>query len=170
MRKIAILSDTHGHIDEQILEYCRGCDEIWHAGDVGSMEVIDKLREIAPLQAVYGNIDDQTLRRILPEHLTFETEGLRVFITHIGALPPRYSKQVKALLDTHRPRLFVCGHSHILRVIPDPARGLLYVNPGAAGHHGFHSIRTMLHLYLAGGKAHKMEVIELGKRGRTAQL
>jgi putative phosphoesterase len=169
MRKIAILSDTHGHIDEQILKFCRGCDEIWHAGDVGGLQVIEALQEIAPLRAVYGNIDDQALRRVLPEHLAFEAEELQVFMTHIGALPPRYSKKIKDLLDAHHPQLFVCGHSHILRVIPDPAQKLLYINPGAAGHHGFHNIRTMLHLYIAGGKAQKIEVIELGKRGQLVQ-
>lgn len=167
MLRITLLSDTHGHIDEGILQQCTGSHEIWHAGDIGSPYVLDALQPIAPLRAVYGNIDNNRLRRQLPEVLVFECGGLRTLMLHIGALPPRYSQRVRQLLEWHQPHLLVCGHSHILRILPDARRGLVYLNPGAAGHEGFHSIRTLLQLWIEDGKLHKAEAVHLGKRGRN---
>ena len=164
--KIGLLSDTHGYLDENLFEYFNICDQIWHAGDVGSWEIVEHLRDWKPLRAVYGNIDYGPIKQQLPEHEVFECEGLQVWITHIGGYPPQYSAKIKKLLEVYRPGLFICGHSHILKAMPDPARGLLHLNPGAAGHEGFHHMRTAMRFDVAEGKVANLEVIELGRRGK----
>lgn len=164
--KIGLLSDTHGYLDDKILGYFDSCDEIWHAGDIGNLEVADKLAAFKPLRAVYGNVDDASVRRAHPENARFHCEGLDVRITHIGGYPPRYIPAVLQELRQRPPDIFVCGHSHILRVMHDPKLGkLLYLNPGAAGQHGFHHMKTLLRFDVHAGKVSGMEVIELGKRG-----
>jgi uncharacterized protein len=164
--KIGLLSDTHSYLDEKIFAYFDSCDEIWHAGDIGSLEVADRLAAFKPFRAVHGNIDDATLQRMYAKDLRFHCEGMDVWITHIGGFPPRYNPAVLRELRQHPPQIFICGHSHILRVMPDPKLGnLLYLNPGAAGQHGFHQIKTMLRFEINSGKISGMQAIELGKRG-----
>ncbi len=165
MKKIGLLSDTHGFLDEKIFEYFAGCDEIWHAGDIGSREVTDRLQAFRPLRAVYGNIDDPILRRLFPENLRFECEGLDVWITHIGGYPGRYPKRIREVLASDPPGLFICGHSHILKVMPDKKYGLLHINPGACGRQGFHKMKTVVRFTVLEGKVKDLEVIELGRRG-----
>ncbi|HEV7347137.1 metallophosphoesterase family protein [Telluribacter sp.] len=166
MVKIGLLSDTHGYLDERLFDYFSDCDELWHAGDVGAADIIRKLEAFKPLRVVSGNIDGREVRLLSQENLHFELEGFRVWMTHIGGAPPRYNPQVKPTLQLQTPDIFVCGHSHILRVIRDPKlRKLLYLNPGAAGREGFHKIRTALRFILDQGTIRSMEVIELGKRG-----
>lgn len=163
---IGLLSDTHGHMDAHILHHLDGCDEIWHAGDVGAGPVLDQLRTLAPVKAVYGNIDDGPLQNELPESLSQHYQGLHLWMIHIGGRPGRYASGVPARLKNMRPDLFICGHSHILKVAHDPRWNHFYVNPGAAGHHGFHQQRTMLRLHLQEGALVSVEVVELGPRGR----
>ena len=165
MKKILLLSDTHGYLDDAILTHVANADEVWHAGDIGTIELTDRIAKIKPLRAVYGNIDGHVLRSAFQEDLIFTCEGINVFITHIGGYPTRYSKGIKEKLMIHRPDLFICGHSHILKVIRDQQLRLLHMNPGAAGIHGFHKIRTMLRFEISDGKIQNVEVIELGLRG-----
>ncbi|MCC7302840.1 MAG: metallophosphoesterase family protein [Bacteroidia bacterium] len=167
--RIALISDTHGHLDPLLFKYADTCDEIWHAGDIGAQEgrqlgVLEELRKFKPLRAVFGNIDDGKTRKELQETLEFELEGLKVFITHIGGYPGHYAPGIKAKLLKKRPGLFICGHSHILKVIPDKELGLLHMNPGAAGIHGFHTVKTMLRFTIREGKVQELQAIELGKR------
>jgi len=167
--KIAILSDTHGWLDEQLLAHVQEADEIWHAGDVGNIEVIETLGRLpGKLRVVYGNIDDQPVRQATGEWVNFTAGGLRVLITHIAGRPPRYNARVRQKIAEHQPDLLVCGHSHILKVMPDKANSLLFINPGACGHHGFHKIRTIITLQITAGKPHALQVVELGKRGRIS--
>ncbi|MEK7257853.1 MAG: metallophosphoesterase family protein, partial [Bacteroidota bacterium] len=144
MKKIGLLSDTHSHLDEHIFQYFQACDEIWHAGDIGSMALADRLEKFKPLRAVHGNIDDAAMRRRFPEDLRFECEGLDVFITHIGGYPGKYNLRVREILQANPPKLFICGHSHILKVMPDRQFDLLHINPGACGEEGFHKIKTVV--------------------------
>ena len=162
--RIGLISDTHGHIDDRILHHLEGCDEIWHAGDIGHFRVTDALAKVAPLVVVHGNIDDQLLRRDFPEHQHLERGGCRIWMTHIGGRPGRYAKGIRSGLNAHRPDLFVCGHSHLLLVQKDPSWGGLYLNPGAAGKQGFHAMRTLLRFNLADGQVLNPEVVELGRR------
>ena len=170
MIKIGLISDTHSHMDDAILEAFKSCDEIWHAGDIGDHDVMKQLEGIAPLRAVYGNIDDHLARRSYPKDQLFEVEGLSVFMTHIGGYPPRYTTYVRDVIDREKPDLYICGHSHILKVMPDKKRQILHMNPGAAGHHGFHKIRTVLRFAINKGKIEQVEVVELGFRGRGLTL
>lgn len=164
--KIGLISDTHGSLDPKVFDYFQHCDEIWHAGDIGELSIADKLEAFKPLRAVYGNIDDKDIQIRYPEDLFFECEGLHVWMTHIGGAPPRYNPRIKKILAARRPDIFVCGHSHILRVAKDPAlEGMLYVNPGAAGNQGFHFMKTIVRFEILTGEVRDMEVIELGKRG-----
>ncbi|WP_296621884.1 metallophosphoesterase family protein [Marivirga sp.] len=165
--KIGLISDTHGFWDEAIPKYFEDCDEIWHAGDVGEAgQIIESLSKIAPTLVVYGNIDTPEFQKTYTENLFFEREGVKIFMTHIGGKPPSYNPRVKKLIQSEKPNVFICGHSHILRAMPDPKHGnLLYLNPGAAGNQGFHKIRTMMRFEINNGKVEKLEVIELGKRG-----
>ena len=159
------MSDTHGYLDEHILKLCKEADEIWHGGDWGP-DVNEKLEELGkPIQSVFGNIDGQQIRAIYPETNRFECEGLRVFIKHIGGYPGHYAPGVKAALSKEKPGMFISGHSHILKVIRDPdISGLIHINPGAAGVHGFHKVRTMVNFKIDNGKVFDMNVIELGMR------
>lgn len=166
MKRIGLLSDTHGYLDPAIFSHFSLCDEIWHAGDVGSTEIIEKLRDFKPLRVVYGNIDARDVQQMSEEHSNFELEGFNVWMTHIGGAPPRYNPQVMPKLRSDTPDIFVCGHSHILRVIRDKElKNMLYINPGAAGKEGFHKFRTILRFNLHDGLISQMEAIELGKRG-----
>ena len=165
MKKILLLSDSHNYIDESIKLHAAASDEIWHAGDIGLVKITDILGNIKPVRAVYGNIDDQQVRTVWPLHQQFTLEGLKVFITHIGGQPGRYNPEVIQLIKSFKPDLFICGHSHILRVIRDPVHNLLYMNPGAAGKHGFHHMRTMIQFSIHQSKIENVEVIELGLRG-----
>lgn len=165
MKRIGLISDTHSHLEEAVFDYFEECDEIWHAGDVGDAQVVDRLEAFRPLRAVYGNIDDGPMRRRFPEDLRFELEGVDVFMTHIGGYPGRYNRRVRELLRADPPKLFICGHSHILKVMPDKQLGLLHINPGAAGNHGFHKVKTIIRFSLDAGQVADLQVVELGKRG-----
>lgn len=165
MKKILLLSDTHSYIDEQILKFVKQADEVWHAGDIGQLTVTDTLKKLKPLRAVYGNIDDKDARATFPLDLKFTVEGVTVWITHIGGYPNKYHQRVREALAKNPPKLFICGHSHILKVQFDKKLNILHVNPGAAGKHGFHTIRTMVRFELDAGVIKNMEVIELAKRG-----
>lgn len=161
--KIGIISDTHGHLDDQILHYLAPCDEVWHAGDIGTLEVARKLTTFKPLKAVHGNIDDTTLRSYYPEHQFFTCQGLNIWITHIAGKPNAYPLTISKILKEKQPHILVCGHTHILRIIRDPHyNNLLYLNPGAAGKYGIHTVRTLLRFDIKHQKACNMEVIELG--------
>ena len=163
--KIGLLSDTHGYLDPAIFDYFKDCDELWHAGDIGNMKIIEKLEKFKPLRAVYGNIDGGILRQTFPLDLKFNCEGMDVWITHIGGYPGRYSKRIRETLQVQAPQLFICGHSHILKIMPDKKYNLLHINPGACGHHGFHQMRTIVRFDIQNAKILNCEVIELGKRG-----
>ena len=164
MLRIGLLSDTHGWLDPALEKHFAGCDEIWHAGDIGGLGVTDELARWKPLRAVHGNIDDATTRREFPADRRFEVEGLRVWLTHIGGRPPRYDRRVAQQLREDPPGLFICGHSHICLVQWDERLKCLYMNPGAAGRHGFHTMRTALRFAIADGRPRELEVIELGTR------
>lgn len=165
--KIGLLSDTHGYMDERILSHLENCDEIWHAGDIGTVEVAERLEKLKPLRAVYGNIDGQDMRLRYSKDNRFICEGLDIWITHIGGYPPKYNPQILPALRNNPPSIFICGHSHILKVMPDPKlNNLLFLNPGAAGQHGFHHVRTLLRFEINNRKVSNLEVVELGKRGR----
>ncbi len=166
--KIGLLSDTHGYMDERILHHLQGCDEIWHAGDIGTEAVTRELAKVAPLRVVWGNIDGRELRQQFQEHQRFTCEGKKVWMTHIGGAPPRYNPAIRPLLKEEKPDIFICGHSHILRVVQDPALKVLYLNPGAAGRHGFHKVRTMLRFTLSNGAISEMQVVELGLRSQLS--
>jgi hypothetical protein len=165
--RIGLLSDTHSWLDPKVFSYFSECDEIWHAGDFGSMDVVDQLRDFKPLRGVYGNIDDHRIRADMPLDLRFECEGVPVMMTHIGGYPGRYNPRVKNLLQADPPSggLFICGHSHILKVIPDKTLGFLHLNPGACGREGWHQVRTIMRFTLLSGKIDGLEIVELGKRG-----
>ncbi len=162
MKKILLLSDTHSFLDSRVANYAKDVDEIWHAGDIGSFEVTDALEQIRPLRVVYGNIDNAAIRSQFKEDLFFTVAGVSVFMTHIGGKPPRYAKGISEKLMRLKPDIFVCGHSHILKVTFDKKHNLLFMNPGAVGKHGFHKKQTMLRFELANGKAQNLVVIELG--------
>lgn len=167
--KILLLSDTHGYMDADILAHAAQADEVWHAGDVGPGDVLQQLVRTRPTRAVYGNIDDAKLRREVPEDLLFEVDGLRVYMTHIGGYPGRYSPHARKVLYANPGAdLFVCGHSHILKVMPDRKRKLLHMNPGACGIYGFHKVRTMLRFEVNAGRVEQVAAIELGLRGKAA--
>ncbi|MCX6222817.1 MAG: metallophosphoesterase family protein [Bacteroidia bacterium] len=165
MKRIALLSDTHSHLDDQMIRLLGECDEIWHAGDIGSSSVTDRLMQIKPLKAVCGNIDGADLRMQFPSLLRFHCEGLDVMITHIGGYPGHYERNLLPIFKNNPPKLFIAGHSHILKVIFDPKFQLLFINPGAAGQQGFHIVRTMVRFTIDGDQIRDMEVVEFGKRG-----
>ena len=164
MKKILLLSDTHSYIDDTILKYVALADEVWHAGDIGDLAVTDAIQKLKPLRCVYGNIDDATARLEFPLHNRFMCEGVDVWITHIGGYPGKYNPNIKAELEANPPKLFICGHSHILKVIFDKKHNLLHMNPGAAGKSGFHQVRTMLRFVIEGDKIKDLEIIEIEKR------
>lgn len=163
MTKILLLSDTHNYIDDDILKYVKQVDEVWHAGDVGDLKVTDAIKSLKPLKGVYGNIDDSKVRLEFPENNRFMCEGVDVWITHIGGYPGAYNVRVRDEIRLSPPKLFVCGHSHILKVMPDKKLDLLHMNPGAVGKHGFHKARTMLRFTIDDSKIDNLEVIEFPK-------
>lgn len=164
MKKILLLSDTHGHIDDTILKYVDQADEVWHAGDIGDLIVTDTLKKHKPLRAVFGNIDGDKARMEFPLNNRFMCEDVDVWITHIGGYPGKYSPAVKSEIAVNPPKLFITGHSHILKVMFDKKLNLLHMNPGACGISGFHQVRTMLRFVIEGDKIKDLEVIEIGKR------
>lgn len=166
MKKIGLLSDTHGYWDERYQQYFAECDEIWHAGDIGSMEIAEKLSEIAPLRAVYGNIDGQDIRHRYPQINRFEVEGADVLIKHIGGYPGNYDSSIRGSILVRPPKLFISGHSHILKVMYDKTLQMLHINPGAAGISGFHKTRTLVRFTVDNGAFSDLEVIELGERAK----
>ncbi len=164
MKRIGLLSDTHSYLHPDITRYFDECDELWHAGDVGNIELLDTLKKWKPLRGVYGNIDGQAIRHEFPENLHFECEGLEVFMTHIGGYPPRYNTRTKPLIRKIRPDLFISGHSHILKIMHDPTdKKILHINPGAAGRVGFQKVSTLVRFSLDSGKISDLQVIELKK-------
>ncbi|WP_431135672.1 metallophosphoesterase family protein [Psychroserpens mesophilus] len=164
MTKILLLSDTHGYIDDDIIKYVKQADEVWHAGDIGDLKVTDAIKKLKPLRAVYGNIDNDKARLEFPENNRFMCEDVDVLITHIGGYPPKYNLRTRELIKSNPPKLFICGHSHILKVIPDKRYNLLHMNPGAVGKHGFHKVRTMLRFTIDKKSIDNLEVIEFPKR------
>jgi phosphoesterase, MJ0936 family len=164
MTRIGLLSDTHGYLDDNIFMHFESCDEIWHAGDFGSLAIADTLTAFKPLRGVYGNIDGMDVRAVYPEHLRFHCEAVDVWMTHIGGYPGRYSAQVKRDIQLDPPRLFICGHSHILKVMYDQKLQCLHLNPGAAGKQGWHKVRTLLRFSIDSDRIEGLEVIELSGR------
>lgn len=160
MKKILLLSDTHGYLDDAVLKHVKEADEVWHAGDIGSISVTDTLKKLTPLRAVYGNIDNAEIRGEFPLHNRFMCEGVDVWITHIGGYPGRYSPEIREEIKNDPPRLFITGHSHILKVMNDKKLGVLHMNPGAIGKHGFHKVRTMLRFTISEGDIGNLEVVE----------
>lgn len=165
MTKILLLSDTHGHIDGKILKYAEQADEIWHAGDIGSLAVTDALKKLKPVRGVYGNIDNHIIQKEFPLNNRFLCEEVDVWITHIGGYPPKYNGRTRNKIKENPPKIFISGHSHILKVMRDQNLDVLHMNPGACGKHGFHQVRTMLRFEIDGSDIKNLEVIELGKRG-----
>jgi len=166
LTRILLLSDTHGHMDERILSYVREADEVWHAGDIGSFDVTDQISALKPLRAVHGNIDDTRIQTEFPRDQYFNCEEVSVWMTHIGGYPGRYNQRVREVLTQLRPNIYVCGHSHILKVMPDKKHDLIHMNPGACGRQGLHSVRTMLRFVIHQTEIKNLEVIELGTRGK----
>tara|TARA_B100000242_G_scaffold292345_1_gene267556 strand:+ start:867 stop:1358 length:492 start_codon:yes stop_codon:yes gene_type:complete len=161
LKNILLLSDTHGYIDKKIISYINNVNEVWHAGDIGDIRVIDKIKLLKPIKAVYGNIDSTEIRMMTEKNLIFESEGVRVVMTHIAGYPGRYNRSAIELIQKYNPNLFICGHSHILKVIQDKKYNHLHFNPGAAGIYGFHKRRTMLKFSLQKGTIKNLFVIEL---------
>ena len=164
MMKILLLSDSHSYIDDRILEYGKSADEIWHCGDFGNLEVIEKLEQVKPLRGVYGNIDGTEIRKIFPEVLRFKCEGVEVLMIHIGGYPNKYTPLAKKEISDKAPKLFISGHSHILKAMYDQKNSLLHLNPGAMGKVGWHQMRTMMRFEINGDQIENLEVIELGKK------
>ena len=163
MVKIGLLSDTHSYLAPQVFEHFKDVDEIWHAGDIGNTEVADALEKFKPLRAVYGNIDGHELRVRYPEHLFFIIENVPVFITHIGGYPPKYNAISKPLILQHKPHLFICGHSHILKIMPDANLNLLHINPGAAGKHGWQKVNTLVKFTIDNDQIKDLSIVEFKK-------
>lgn len=161
MLKIGLLSDTHSYWDDKYIQYFGSCDEIWHAGDIGNENILRKLEKIKPVRAVYGNIDGHLLRAELSETLSFRVEDVSVLLTHIGGYPGKYDPKIRPILFKNPPQLFVCGHSHILKVMYDRTLNTLCINPGAAGKYGFHTKRTLMRFTIDGKEIKDMEIIEL---------
>ncbi|NLR63624.1 metallophosphoesterase family protein [Chitinophaga varians] len=161
MKKIGLMSDTHSYLHPQVFKYFEEVDEIWHAGDIGNVALADQLEAFKPFRAVYGNIDGADIRIRYPETLRFTVEGVEVLMTHIGGYPGKYAPGVREALKKDPPKLFICGHSHILKVMPDPALQLLHMNPGACGQQGWHKVKTLLRFRLDQGRIEQLEVIEL---------
>jgi putative phosphoesterase len=164
MTRIGLISDTHSYLDEAVFKHFADRDEIWHAGDFGTLELADQLAAFKPLKGVYGNIDDKDLRLVYPEHLRFKCEEIDVWMTHIGGYPDRYSANVKPEIYTNPPQLFITGHSHILKVIFDKKINCLHLNPGAAGKQGWHKVRTLMKFDINGNKIENLNVVELSRR------
>lgn len=168
MKKIGLLSDTHGFLDDKIFYHFKDVDEIWHAGDVGTIHVINRLQDFKKTVGVYGNIDDYNIRSEFPEFQSFTCEGLPVLMTHIGGRPEKYSKRALELITEYRPKLFICGHSHILLVKKDLRFNMLWMNPGACGIKGFHKVQTLLRFEIEDGLIQNLEAIEIGYREQVS--
>jgi len=164
LKKILLISDTHSYLDEKLIKHINATDEVWHAGDIGTYDVCEKIEKLKPLKAVYGNIDGQDIRKTYLENLIFDCEDVKVLITHIGGYPGKYPIRVKNLLLEHQPKLFICGHSHILKAIFDKELNLLHINPGACGVHGFHNVKTAVKFEIDGAEIKNLAIIELGSR------
>jgi len=164
MMKIGLISDTHSYLGKDVIEHLEGMDEIWHAGDIGKLSLMTQLEKIAPVRAVYGNIDNRDTRHLYPLNNLFEINGLKVLITHIGGYPGRYTKRVKSILQGEQPDLYICGHSHIAKVMRDKSLNLIHMNPGACGIEGFHRFRTLLRFAIEDAEIRDLELIELGLR------
>lgn len=162
--RIGLLSDTHGYLDEAVYQHFGKCDEVWHAGDFGTAALAGQLAAFKPLRGVYGNIDGQDIRTGYPLHQRFVCEDMQVWITHIGGYPGRYNQAIRTEIYKNPPGLFICGHSHILKVQYDQKIECLHLNPGAAGKQGWQKVRTLMRFSITGGKIHDLEVIELGKK------
>ena len=161
MKKILLLSDTHGHVDDHMMKYVKESDEVWHAGDIGTTQVTETIARLKPLRAVFGNIDNHELRLSFPEELLFECEDINIYMTHIGGRPGRYAKGISKKIKSIKPKIFICGHSHILKIQFDKVNQLLFINPGAIGKHGFHKVRTMVRFEIDKSDIKNMEVIEV---------
>jgi putative phosphoesterase len=164
--RIGLLSDTHGFLDDALITNFRECDEIWHAGDFGTSEVLDQLERVRPVRGVFGNVDGPEIRSRLPEDLEWCSENVRVYMTHIGGYPGRYDPRARRELERRKPGLFICGHSHIARVMRDEHLELLHINPGASGHSGWHTERTAMRFDITAGNVANVALLPLGKRGR----
>ncbi len=164
MKNILLISDTHSYLDPALIKHIEAADEVWHAGDIGTVALTDTIKKIKPLRAVYGNIDDANLRKEFPKNLIFACEEVKVFITHICGQPTNYTKEVKEIIAAEKPKLFICGHSHILKVMYQKQYDVLHINPGACGIHGFHHIKTVLRFVIDKAEIKDLAVIELGKR------
>ncbi|MBA3663324.1 MAG: metallophosphoesterase family protein [Bacteroidetes bacterium] len=169
MKKILLISDTHSYLEPKLLKYVEQADEVWHGGDIGAMSSMDPLLKLKPFKAVYGNIDGQDVRSTYPENLFFTCEDLKVLITHIGGYPGKYPARVQNLITEHKPGLFICGHSHILKVMFDSRNNLLHINPGACGVHGFHKVKTVVRFEVDKKEIKNLAVIELGNRASSSQ-
>lgn len=167
MKNIVLLSDTHGTLDERFIPHLKNCDEIWHAGDIGENEVFETLKKFAPLRAVFGNIDGYPIRHELPEWLSWQTESVSVLMTHIGGRPPKFSKDVLEKIKMNKPKIFICGHSHILLVQYLKEIDCLHLNPGAAGKQGWHKVQTLLKFQIEATEIKNMEVVELKRNIST---
>lgn len=168
LKTIGLISDTHHWLDQNVRRHFENCDEVWHGGDFGGLDVAEQLKNLLPsttiIRGVYGNIDGQDIRSVYPEQLVFFCEEVKVMMRHIGGSPPRYNPDTKKQLALHQPKLFICGHSHILKIMYDAAVDCLYMNPGAAGRQGWHKMRTLVRFVIDGSDIKNCEVIELGKR------
>ncbi len=164
MKRIGLLSDTHCWLDPKVKDFFKDCDEVWHCGDIGDLAVAEELESSFNLRAVYGNIDGGVLRRMFSETLIFNCEGVKTMMTHIGGYPKHYDSRIKDTLYRERPQLFVCGHSHILKVMYDETLSCLHMNPGAAGIHGFHQVRTAIRFVIEKGNIKDLEILELEKK------
>lgn len=164
MKKILLISDTHGYLDKGLFKHIQNADEVWHAGDIGTLDLCLDIEKIKPVKAVFGNIDGQDVRINYPENLIFNCEGVKVYMTHIGGYPGRYPARIKQLLLQHKPKIFICGHSHILKVMYDKELDLLHLNPGAAGVHGFHTVKTAIRFEIEENEIKNLAIIELGSR------
>ncbi|MES2702547.1 MAG: metallophosphoesterase family protein [Bacteroidota bacterium] len=161
MTRIGLISDTHNYLDETVFRHFEKCDEIWHAGDFGTAEISDKLKGFKPLRGVYGNIDGYDIRKEFPEQLCFMCEEVKVLMTHIGGYPGKYVPAIRPVLAAEKPQLFICGHSHILKVMYDDKLSCLHMNPGAAGKIGWHKVRTLIRFVIDGKDMKQCEVVEL---------
>ncbi len=164
MKKILLISDTHSYLDKALIKHIEEADEVWHAGDIGSLDVTDAIKKLKPLRAVFGNIDDANARKEFPKNLVFMCEGVKVYITHICGSPTNYLKEVKDIIREEKPKLFICGHSHILKVMYQQPYEVLHMNPGACGIHGFHQVKTVLRFVIDKEEIKDLAIIELGKR------
>ena len=164
MTRIGLISDTHDYLDDAVFKHFENCDQIWHAGDFGTAKIADALKAFKPLRGVYGNIDGYDIRSEYPETLVWTCEEVKILMIHIGGYPPKYNATSKLLIQQHHPQLFISGHSHILKVMYDDKQGCLHMNPGAAGKHGWHKVRTLIRFVIEGKDIKQCEIVELGNR------